>query len=479
MIIMKLRYMFAVAAAALAIGSCSEDAVAPLTGMYPAPEEYKMDAVLSQPVVKGDGVRTFTVELATEGVKGTDGVYSGTGNVLRMKFVCDKYFLANASYTPATSDAAKNGNYIVGQEGAAFCSVSDGQAKEIPVDYGSLLVSSVDGKYSFSGCLWLADETVIKVNSSVELVYEPDLEPVRLTKVLEAAKNQGIATVKLGTAGVTVEFDPSIYSNVYKGTGNYLAIDFYSADGFLHTGTYKPSAEGGKVGEGEYSIGYDTTMDWGWGPQPMYNWGTCWWTVNDGNNTAEKILEGEITVTKTGSTYTISYNHNGLWAEFNGAIEALNPDKIEYAGLTKCASAVFNGKQDPNNKSLTINLTTDDVTASPNMYGGMDFSGSGNYLAIDLYSEDGTLKAGSYKPCAEGGKVGENEFGIGWDPGDIWNMGYEFTNWGTCWWTVASSGNTAVHVTDGILTVEQADGNYTITLESSAINARYTGPIEL
>lgn len=68
--------------------------------------------------------------------------------------------------------------------------------------------------------------------------------------------------------------------------GNYLALDLYSADGYLHKGTYTPCTEGGVIGEGQFGIGYDTTVDWGWGPMEMKDWGTCWWTVTDGTITA-------------------------------------------------------------------------------------------------------------------------------------------------------------------------------------------------
>ena len=55
-----------------------------------------------------------------------------------------------------------------------------------------------------------------------------------------------------------------------------------------------------------------------------------------------------------------------------------------------------------------------------------------------------------------------------------------FENWGTCWWAV--SGGAAVaeaKVLDGTLTVAVDGDTYTITLESSAVNARYVGALTL
>ena len=108
------------------------------------------------------------------------------------------------------------------------------------------------------------------------------------------------------------------------------------------------------------------------------------------------------------------------------------------------------------------------------------WTGTGNYLALDIYSADGYLHEGTYTACAAGGQIAEGEFGIGWDPGDLWGIGMVFENWGTCWWSV--SGGAAVaeaKVLDGTLTVAVDGETYTITLESSAVNARYVGVLTL
>ncbi len=473
---MKLKYMFLAAASVLALGSCVRDAISPLTGKYPAPESYEMTKVLAQPVEKSGNVRIFTLELATEGISGTEGNWQGTGAVLRIKFVGDKYFLHDAAYTAAPSGNAQKGNYIVGQEGSAFSIVNGDQSHSIGLDYGSITVLSDNGSYKISGTLWLADESTVKVNASINLTYEPDPEPIRLTKVISAVYNNNLITLNLATEGVNAT-DNGMGGFNWSGNGQYLALDIYSSDGNLAPGIYKPSSKGGEAGAGQWGIGWDPGDLWGIG-MVFTNWGTCWWSVADGAVSAEKLSSGDITVTKTGSSFTISYNSNGLWIEFNGAIDQVNGEKVEYTELAQCLSAVYNGAQSPDNKSITLNLGTADVTSTPNAWGGVDFGGSGNYLAIDIYSEDGKLKPGTYRPCATAGTVSEGEFGIGWDPGDI-GWGFPLYNWGTCWWTIASGGNTAVHITDGQIRVESNDGTYTVTIESSAVNAKYTGAVTL
>ena len=74
---------------------------------------------------------------------------------------------------------------------------------------------------------------------------------------------------------------------------------------------------GGTIGEGEFGIGYDTSM---WG-MDFYNWGTCWWTVTDGATSAQKLTDGTITVTKAGEDYTVIYKNDSLACRFIGKIE--------------------------------------------------------------------------------------------------------------------------------------------------------------
>ena len=311
---MKLIYkLFAAAASILALSSCVESAIEPTTGKYEKPVVYEMNTLASQSVKKGDKYRTFTVEL------------SGDNASMTLKMVNDKYFLADGSYTPAPADQAKKNTYIVGNGGTTF--------NNIPVETGSIKVAQGEGTYSFSGILWLADESVIEIKSTVALVYEPDPEPVKLSTVLSATSNlaNGVQTVTMQLAqdGISSTTDPNTWQTTWHGEGNFLAIDLYSADGYLHEGTYSASAVGGVVGEGEFGIGYDTTVDFGWGPMEMKDWGTCWWSVSNGAATAKKILEGTINVSKKGSKWVIELisgeGKEMIWAKFEGAIDALTP----------------------------------------------------------------------------------------------------------------------------------------------------------
>lgn len=468
---MKLIYkIFAVAASILALSSCVESAIGPMTGKYEKPVVYEMNTLASQSVEKGDKYRTFTVEL------------SGDNASMTLKMVNDKYFLADGSYTPAPADQAKKNTYIVGNGGTTF--------NNIPVETGSIKVTQGEGTYSFAGMLWLADESIVEIKATVALVYEPDPEPVKLSTVLSATSNlaNGVQTVTMQLAqdGIYSETDKTTWQTIWHGEGNYLAIDLYSADGYLHEGTYSASAVGGVVGEGEFGIGYDTTVDWGWGPMEMKDWGTCWWSVSNGAATAKKILEGTINVSKKGSKWVIELisgeGKEMIWAKFEGAIDALtdpalggggNVDDTDYVELTKLLSAT------KNQGLLTINMAQDGIssTTDPNTW-QTTWEGEGNYLATDIYSPDGKLYTGEYKACAVGGTVGEGEFGIGYDTTVDWGWGpIEVKDWGTCWWTVADGATSAVKILDGTMTVAMEGDNVVIKLKSSIVNAKFTYPV--
>ena len=110
------------------------------------------------------------------------------------------------------------------------------------------------------------------------------------------------------------------------------------------------------------------------------------------------------------------------------------------------------------------------------------WKGEGKYLALDLYSPDGYLHDGKYRASAQGGVVGEGEFGRGWDPGDIYNMGWEFTDWGTCLWTVANGAATATKITGGLVAVssEEVDDQVVWTIswgEKYPLEVVFTGAI--
>ena len=479
---MKLLYrIFAAAASVLALSSCVDEAIAPLEGKYPKPETYELNTLVAQSVEIGEKTRVFNIELA-----GTDASAS-------LKLVGNKYYLEPTGYTAAPVDAAKKGNYIVGEDGSTFTV----KGETVNIDYGTINVGLADeatGAYTFSGSLWLADESVVKINSAVNIVYEADPEPIKLTTLLSATSNVASGTnsltINLGTDGISSTTDPATWQTVWTGTGNYLALDIYSADGYLHEGTYTASAAGGTINEGEFGIGWDPGDLWGIG-MVFENWGTCWWDVAGGAATInQKVTEGTVTVTRKGSKWVIELvsgeGKGMLWTKYEGAIDALtdpalggggNVDDTDYVELTNLLSATSNVAN--GTKSLTLNLGTDGIssTTDPATWQTV-WEGEGNYLALDIYSEDGKLYTGTYNACATAGTINAGEFGIGWDPGDLWGIGMVFENWGTCWWNVAGGAAVAAgKVTDGTVQVLVEGTDLVIKLKSTLVNAKFTYPV--
>ena len=240
-----------------------------------------------------------------------------------------------------------------------------------------------------------------------------------------------LPSTNLSDGNFTSEMDMTTYQTVYKGAGNYLAIDLYSEDGYLAAGTYTPSAAGGAINKGEYGIGWDPGDIYNIG-MAFENWGTCWWTVDENANpqtSAQKITEGAITVALAGNTYTITIDNSDLYAQFVGEIPAVTKpaepaDPWEIAG-----SVVFQ------HEGLTFTMTDD--TANNQTSGGAALEGvslywvqvkdaAGNLVAeLDLVTKQGaTSIAGEYKVTSYPDEVGEAGNGFYFDLGAMgWGEG--------------------------------------------------------
>lgn len=592
---------------------------------------------------------------------------NSSGAVLEAKFASPAPTLQSGAYTEASASYATAGNYITGAEGTTLTL----NGEKHLVTAGTINLNAVDGTYTLKGIVKLNNGENYSISwTGSGLAWEGLPQLKTLNTVLSAQSNlasgQNSITLNLSDGNFTSEMDMTTYQTVYKGSGNYLAIDLYSEDGYLAAGTYKPSAQGGAINKGEYGIGWDPGDIYGIG-MVFENWGTCWWTVNETatpQTSAEKILTGDITVALNGTVYTITVDNGDLYAQFvgeipqvtkpavpadpweisgsvvfqheglsytmtddtanngtaaGGALEGVSlywvqindaagnlvaeldlvtkqgatslageykvtsyPDEVGEAGngfyidlgamgwgegvmsggtilygpdgtayvidadksqikvtenkgqtiiivkgTTNGATIAgkyvigevqedeggeggsgcgcdcdgckdctgdgeggddedgdsFNGIQlaqfihlQPGTGLVTVYLgdpgmTYDSTTSS--------VAGAGNYLKFDVYSADGTtVVPGTYYPCAVAGTVTEGTFGIGWDPGDLWGIGWVFTNWGTCYMTKAADGSeTGVKIEDGTLEIVENGGNYVITIKSSAMSLKYEGPL--
>ena len=424
------------------LSSCYKSVMDPLSGIFPAPTVAEMTTVAVNESAKEEGKRVFTLELNNGSV------------TLHAALVGDAYYLTSNAYTEAEASAAKKGNFILGRT----------TVNGVAVQTGTITIAQDGENYKLTSVLFLTDGTPYKISWAGTLHYEPDPEPILLTEVLQAQANtNGTVTVKVGTAGMTVDM-----MGTPTGDGCALTLDVYSADGYLHAGTYKAAA-GETVGEGEFAPGYEYDLSsWGLG---IMHWGTCWWVGGE----ATHITSGTITIEQKGTNWVITWGDESTypnWAVFTGAIPALTNgggdggDEFDGTSLTQfLGSADYTGYGIP---LAGVDLGTDGITVTPGDWGNT-YGGDGNYLKLEFYSTDGKLAAGTYKACATGGEVGEGEFGIGYDG--------MFGASGTTWYTMAAGAATPQYVTDGTLTVEVSGDVYTITLKSTVINAQYKGKL--
>lgn len=152
---------------------------------------------------------------------------------------------------------------------------------------------------------------------------DPAAEAVVLTQVLSTQSQNGTVTVKLGTDGFTVRQPDYVtsFEETYEGQGNILSFDIVTSDGTLVPGVYTAAAQE-SAAAGNFIAGYDTTVDWGWGPMAMTNWGTCWFTVDNGLSGAHI----------TSGTLTVDTNADGYAIDFDGALEDGTPVKASFKG---------------------------------------------------------------------------------------------------------------------------------------------------
>ena len=180
---------------------------------------------------------------------------------------------------------------------------------------------------------------------------------------------------------------------------------------------------------------------------------------------------GFITVNEKDGQYAITATIGGQVYYWTGSLP-FTPDPAPKT-LSEVMSAQSNVGS--GNLSVTMNLATPGIAQGYDENWQQVWTGEGGYLALDLYSEDGYLHEGTYTPSAAGGVIEPGQFGIGWDPGDLYGIGWVFENWGTCWWEVAGGKATATKITDGLINVTSReekvdDKNVTIWTISWGVN---------
>ena len=295
---MKRTYIISLMAAILALVSCTDTSLDPLTGVFPDAQEPVLTSLTESSTEKTDRNRIFTLK------------FSGSGATVETQLVGARaqYYLEPNVYGPGET----TGCFLVGPT----------KINGNTVQSGNITVQKKEGNiYKLIFVLFDSNGNPYRTKWEGEIVYEPDPEPVTLTKVLIAQKNDnGTVTFKLGTADMDIDM-----MGTPTGDGYALTADLYSADGYLGEGVYTAASSSENVGPGQYAPGYEYDLSaWGMG---IMHWGTCWWV---GSNVTH-INKEPITVEKKGAKFVITWGSEATypnWATFTGEIPELVPGDV-------------------------------------------------------------------------------------------------------------------------------------------------------
>jgi len=366
------KKIFLFAMMLLGLASCQTSVLDPLEGIFTPPTVGEDFSIVSCDAYKVDGKRFFDLHL-------------GGSVTLNATLIGDSYCLTSNAYTEAPAATAKKGNFILGPT----------MVNGAQVETGTITVTQGEGEsYRIKAILFVVGGDAYKLSWTGNLHFEPDPEPVVLTKLLVAQANaNNTVTFKLGTDDMRLDM-----MGTPEGDGYALTADVYSADGFLAEGVYLPAADHDNVGPFQYAPGYEYDLsEWGMG---IMHWGTCWWEWP----TVTHIDKEPITVTKRGSKYTITWGSEETypnWATFTGEIPELTPQgpSIDYE---------YTESIDPLAEGSTVMKHTIQIT-----------EGNALIAVLELLLAEGDNElAGTYE-CKEYAS----------EPGLVCN-GYNFPDWG-------------------------------------------------
>ena len=301
---MKRTFIISMLAAVLALVSCTDTSLDPLTGLFPDAQEPVLTTLAESSVQKTETNRLFTLK------------FNGSGANVEATLVGARaqYYLEPNVYGPGES----TGCYLLGP------TKINGNA----VASGNITVQKKEGNlYKLIFVLFDGNGTPYRTKWEGEIVYEPDPEPVVLTEVLIAQVNSNsTVTFKLGTKGMSVDG-----MGTPTGDGYALTADIFSTDGVLHEGIYTAAPSSDNVGPAQYAPGYEYDLsEWGMG---IMHWGTCWWAAG----ACTHINKEPITVEKKGSKFVITWGSEDTyphWATFTGEIPELSPSVAPTADYT-------------------------------------------------------------------------------------------------------------------------------------------------
>ena len=473
--------------------------------------------------------KTITVKIAGEGVEFTAGqwgpqVTGGKGKYLSVDFYSEDEYLAPGTYTPSADPTKpKKGEYVIGYEvpydytqyggdkgvniyGAAWHTVD---AAATPVDAIETITT---------GNITVAVEgetfTITVDNNEIYAQYVGEIpalltpavpaDPWELTGDVVLIETEGISmSMTDDTANNTTQPGDALsgvtlwYVELKNAEDKTVAIfDLVTKAGSQSlAGEYKVVSYPDEVGEAGNGFDLSAWMPGVFGGSILYDvaGGKSYSLADGGANIKITEDRGQTTIIVKGKTdqgvkIAAKYVFGELKEDEGGEGEG-GACGCDCDGCKDCTGG---GESTPSVQytPLASFIHLQPGTGIVTVYlgeSGMKYENNGvtgtsgqSYFKFDVYSADGkTLAPGVYTPNAKPGEnPTEGQFAQGWDPGDIYNIGWAFENWGSCYMTKTDAGETGVKITDGTITIEENGGNYVIKVESSAMNLKYEGPLK-
>jgi hypothetical protein len=455
--------------------ACEKEAIDPLTGKYPVPENYTLAALVSQDMVKGATTRTFTLELGNAEQRLS---VEFTGNRLN-------YFLAPNAYTIAKRAEAKAGNYVAGDaEGGTYWVASGSKLK---LTDGTIFVALNGDTYTISGTVMLENESIIKFAYTGVIEFEAD--PPSFTYTLEVTKPYSWTT------------DGMTFNDVAGSQLNKISVSSEGTPvGYLEIVTEEDPASF----SGTYPVKVVNTLEHAVVQGQFMN--LLWLGIADipiesgsyylDGETKMFIREGNITIVDNSGVLTITGSGLGIqdistqmsfgnlptsgsvnYQEAMREVAPISMPNLLSASATDLA-AVTGGAE--TGYTVTLKFGEASVTATPNTFGGVDISGTGKFVSIDFKRDAGTLLPGTYNIMA-GTEAAVGDAIAGY----VLDLGFVQINSGSIWATATGGApEEAFILAGGTVTVVESGGTYTITVnatigEGEPVKAVYTGPIAI
>ena len=234
----KLYFSAVLTAGLMLFTACEKDAIDPLEGKYPVPENYALAGLVSQNAEKGATIRIFTLELGS------------SSQYLSVEFAGNRlnHLLPAGNYTIADQSVARAGNYIAGHDNGGTYWVTG--SSRLKLTDGTIAVQVTGDTYTISGTVMLEDRSIIKIAYTGVIIFAPD--PVPLTYTLETSKPamggamgaDPIAGSQMNKITVLADGEQVAYFEVVTAdnatslSGSYVVTDGINATGQANNGYY-------------------------------------------------------------------------------------------------------------------------------------------------------------------------------------------------------------------------------------------------